>query len=78
MKKTLSNSTRKFIRRRKAEIRSQFLDSKKRQELIQELYNQVSAQPKAQEVKAETKEVKPAKPEVKAKKAEPKKTKKKK
>ena len=35
-------SVRKFIRTQKAQIRRQFSDAKKREELIKELYNKVN------------------------------------
>lgn len=38
MKKKLSKSVKKYIRREKARIRREFLDTKKQEELIQELY----------------------------------------
>jgi len=37
-----SNSIRKFIRRQKAQIRRQFLDVKKQEELIKEIYNKLN------------------------------------
>ena len=37
--KKMSNSTRKFIRSQKAQIRRQFLDVKKQEEMIKEMYN---------------------------------------
>jgi len=39
-KKRLSKSTRKFIRRKKAEIRRQLLSFKEQEELINKLYKQ--------------------------------------
>jgi len=39
MKNKLPQSTRKFIRKEKARIRRDFLDSKKQKELIDELYS---------------------------------------
>ena len=38
MEKRMSNSVRKFIRRQKAQIRRQFFDVKKQEELIKEMY----------------------------------------
>jgi hypothetical protein len=40
-RKRLPKSVRKFIRMQKAQIRRQFLDVKKQEELIKELYNKV-------------------------------------
>ena len=37
-RKKLPNSIRRFIRTQKAQIRSQFLDVKKQEELIKEMY----------------------------------------
>lgn len=42
MQKKMNSSTRKFIRVEKARIRRQFLDVKKQQELIKEMYNKLS------------------------------------
>lgn len=70
MFKKLPNSTRKFIRTEKARIRSQFLDYKKQEEQIVELYKKVRNQPLAEVVG----EIKPKK---EVKKAEPKKAQKK-
>ena len=38
MKKKMTKSLKKFIRREKARIRTQFLDVKKQEEAIEELY----------------------------------------
>ena len=40
MKKRIPKSLRKFIRREKARIRRQFLDTKKQEEAIKELYKE--------------------------------------
>jgi hypothetical protein len=42
MEKKLSNSVRKFIRRQKAQIRRQFLDVKKQEEMIKEMYTKLN------------------------------------
>ena len=41
--KKLPNSVRKFIRTQKAQIRRQFLDVKKQEEMIKEMYNKLNA-----------------------------------
>lgn len=40
--KKFSNSVRKFIRTQKAQIRRQFLDAKKQEELIKDIYDKLS------------------------------------
>jgi len=45
MFKKLPNSTRKFIRSEKARIRCQFLDYKKQEEAIKNMYSKVLNQP---------------------------------
>lgn len=40
--KKFSNSIRKFIRTQKAQIRRQFWDVKKQEELIKEMYNKLN------------------------------------
>ena len=57
--KKLKNSDRKFIRTEKARIRREFLDSKKQDEMISELYKKMLG-----EVKPEVKEEKKVKIEV--------------
>jgi hypothetical protein len=42
MLKKMTKSTRKFIRTEKARIRRQFLDVKKQEEMIAELYKKLS------------------------------------
>ncbi len=42
-RKKLPNSIRRFIRTQKAQIRSQFLDVKKQEELIKEMYNKLNS-----------------------------------
>ncbi len=41
MENKLSKSVKKFIRTQKAQIRRQFLDVKKQEELIKEMYNKL-------------------------------------
>jgi hypothetical protein len=41
-RKKLPNSIRKFIRVQKAQIRRQFWDVKKQEELIKEMYNKIN------------------------------------
>ena len=41
-RKKLPNSTRRFVRTQKAQIRRQFLDVKKQEELIKEMYNKLN------------------------------------
>ena len=41
--KKLPKSVRKFIRTQKAQIRRQFLDVKKQEELIKEMYNKINS-----------------------------------
>lgn len=67
MENNLTKSQRKFIRTQKADIRSRFLDVKKQEELISEIYKKFVRQPvgvkenkKDEEVKVEIK-----KPEIK-------------
>ena len=48
---TIRKSDKKFIRTEKARIRSQFLDVKKQEELINNLYKKFLGVPKAKEVK---------------------------
>lgn len=38
-----SHSTKKFIRNQKAQIRRQFFDVKKQEEMIKEMYNKLGA-----------------------------------
>ncbi|MGA2418086.1 MAG: hypothetical protein ABSF55_02515 [Candidatus Staskawiczbacteria bacterium] len=38
----MSKSVKKFIRRQKALIRRQFLDIKKQEEMIKEMYNKIN------------------------------------
>jgi len=64
---TIRKSDKKFIRTEKARIRSQFLDIKKQEELIDNLYKKFLPQPKTARTE-EIKEVK--KEEVELKKAE--------
>ncbi len=64
---TIKKSDKKFIRREKARIRAQFLDAKKQEEMINELYKKFSPQPK---VEIATEPVKMEKPEEKLKKEE--------
>lgn len=72
---TIRKSDKKFIRTEKARIRSQFLDVKKQQELIDDLYKKFLPSQKVVEVKEIKKEeVEPKK--VEAKKEEKPKTKK--
>lgn len=52
MYKKLPNSTRKFIRSEKARIRRQFLDYKKQEEEIKNMYNKIFNQPIAKKVEA--------------------------
>ncbi len=56
MQKRMPRSFKKFIRRQKAAIRRQFLDIKKQEELITELYNKTSS--RATKIINTTKEVK--------------------
>jgi hypothetical protein len=42
MNKKMSKSTKTYIRRQKAQIRSQFSDKNKREVAIKELYNKVN------------------------------------
>jgi hypothetical protein len=42
MYKKMSKSIRIFIRKQKAQIRRQFLDAKKQEELIKEMYNKLN------------------------------------
>jgi len=42
MQKQLSKSVKKFIRSQKAQIRRQFWDIKKQEELIKEMYNKIN------------------------------------
>jgi hypothetical protein len=42
MYKKMSKSIRIFIRKQKAQIRRQFLDVKKQEELIKEMYNKLN------------------------------------
>lgn len=64
MFKKLPQSTRKFIRSEKARIRSQFLDIKKQEEQIVDLYKRISGDASV-EVKTEAKVEKSKKIEVK-------------
>lgn len=66
MTSNLPKSVRKFIRLEKARIRSQFLDVKKQEELIAELYKKYFSQEKTQGA------VKGVKPEIKEAKVKPK------
>lgn len=50
---TINKSDKKFIRREKARIRTQFLDVKKQNELIDNLYKKFSTTPEIKEVKPE-------------------------
>ena len=43
--KELSHSVKRFVRNQKAQIRRQFLDVKKQEEMIKEMYNKLN--PKA-------------------------------
>ena len=52
MFKKLPNSTRKFIRSEKARIRRQFLDYKKQEEAIKDMYNKIFNQPIVKKVEA--------------------------
>ena len=52
MYKKLPNSTRKFIRSEKARIRRQFLDYKKQEEAIKDMYNKIFNQPIVKKVEA--------------------------
>ncbi len=61
MEYNLTKSTRKFIRSEKARIRRQFLDFKKQEELITELYKKILGSSKVEDIK----EVKQEKAEVK-------------
>ena len=65
--KKLPHSTRVFIRTQKAKIRGQFLDYKKQEELISELYKKAWGAQEKKEAKAKAKatkkaEVKPVPP----------------
>ncbi len=42
MKRNMPNSLRKFVRKEKARIRREFLDYKKQEELIEELYKKLT------------------------------------
>ena len=48
---TIRKSDKKFIRREKARIRVQFLDVKKQEEMVTELYKKFLQQPEAESVK---------------------------
>ena len=51
----MSRSVKKFIRTQKAQIRRQFWDVKKQEELIKEIYNKFNTvKPEAQNPKSET------------------------
>jgi hypothetical protein len=41
----MPKSVRKFIRTQKAQIRRQFFDAKKQEELIKEMYNKLNTKP---------------------------------
>ena len=41
--KELSHSVKRFVRTQKAQIRRQFLDVKKQEEMIKEMYNKLNA-----------------------------------
>ena len=41
MYKKMSKSIRKFVREQKAQIRRQFFDAKKQEEMIKEMYNKL-------------------------------------
>ncbi len=51
---TIRKSDKKFIRTEKARIRSQFLDIKKQDELINNLYKKFIPSPKGAEINAES------------------------
>ncbi len=80
IEKRLPNSTRKFIRLEKARIRAQYLDFKKQEELIKELYNKILPARNASHSDAgggqtkveDTKEVKQSNAEVKTETKKPK------
>lgn len=63
----LKDSDRKFIRTEKARIRRQFLDLKRQEEMIAELYKRVLGKPSVKAETETTKEVKPKKPVVEKK-----------
>ena len=63
----LKSSDRKFIRREKARIRRQFLDVKKQEELISELYKRLLGKSGVKVETEKVKEVKTEKPVEKAK-----------
>lgn len=67
MEYNLTKSERRFIRSEKARIRSQFLDVKKQEELITELYKKFLKQPKVAGIKEEAPEKPVAKVEIKKK-----------
>ena len=77
MFKKLPNSTRKFIRSEKARIRRQFLDYKKQEEAITNMYNKILNQPIVKKIEMpepiKLKKISPKKPSLK--KLEAKKTK---
>lgn len=69
-KSGLSKSIRKFIRQEKARIRRQFLDFKKQEEIIKQLYDRfiktkVSLVQKQVPVSEKIKEIKPPKTKIK-------------
>ena len=76
MEYNLTKSARKFIRSEKARIRAQFLDVRKQEDLITELYKKMLGQEKNEaNVQEEIKETKEIKEMKKVKEEEPKKTK---
>ena len=70
---TIRKSDKKFIRLEKARIRRQFLDVKKQQELIDELYKRFTPTPKTKVLKNEKTEKAPEPKELKKEKTETKK-----
>ena len=71
----LKSSDRKFIRREKARIRKQFLDFKKQEELITELYKKILNQKEVNHTSAQEKKEEPKKVIVKKEKTKIKKAK---